>query len=280
MNNLVWFASYPRSGNTWFRVFLSCLLSESPKKNNLNLDEISLIANSRVMFDELTGLNSSDLTISEINNLKPVVYRLLSDETDRHLYLKTHEQNFINASGNPVFPTENSFGCIYIVRNPLDVVVSNSLYFNRSTDEIIERFNNPSFAMHASTNNLYPVLEEKLGTWSDHVKSWINSGIKTSVIRYEDMVAKPLETFIRAIGFLDLGFPEDLIQEAISATSFENLKQSEALYGFKEKFQGTEAFFRNGKTDSWKTSLSPIQVNCIVDNHHEIMKRLGYLEKL
>ncbi len=279
MKNLVWLASYPRSGNTWFRVLLSMLLTDKRNKTDLNHLEAGLIANSRIMFDELAGINSSELTSNEINNLKPAVYQLLSDETPEHIYLKTHEKYFLNDSGIPVFPAKNTYGCVYILRNPLDVAVSNANYFNRSVDLIIELMNSGSYTLNSSQDSLVPILEEKTGTWSEHVKSWSNSGLNVHFIRYEDLIKQPFQTFSKAFGFLGLQFPESAILQAISDASIEKLRKSEETSGFKEKLQSCTVFFRNGKSGNWRTELTENQVAKVVTDHSEMMQLFGYLDK-
>lgn len=279
MKNLVWLASYPRSGNTWFRIFVSMLLSENRHKTDLNQLETGLIANSRIIFDELAGINSSDLTSSEVDNLKPAVYQLLSDETHENIYIKTHDQYYANDSGNPVFPYENTFGCVYFVRNPLDVAVSNAFYFNRSIDEIINLMNSNTYTLNSSPNMLLPILAEKTGSWSSHVLSWYHSGLKVHFMRYEDMLCQPQQTFSKAITFLGLDFSDDLISEALLKTSIEKLQISEELGGFKEKLQGCKTFFRNGKSGSWKTELNENQITKITTDHRPVMQLFGYMDE-
>lgn len=278
MKNLVWLASYPRSGNTWFRFFLSSLMSEKGNEHGTYRPDFNLHANSRAMFDELIGINSSDLTLKEINNLKPNVFKLLSQRSKDRIFIKTHEQFHINANGYPVFPPRDTMGCLYFVRNPLDVVVSNAFYFSQSFDETITMFNNPLQSLHPSTNNMLPVLEEKLGSWSDHATSWIHSGLNVHVMRYEDMIDNPGEAFGKALSFLHLSYPDKKILEAVSAASFENLKKSEINDGFREKLQSCSSFFRSGKSGDWKTALTNKQAKLIVDTHEQVMKKLGYLE--
>jgi hypothetical protein len=278
MKNLVWLASYPRSGNTWFRVFLSMLLSENRNKTDLNRLEAGLNANSRILFDELAGINSSDLTSNEIDNLKPAVFRLLSEETHEHIYIKTHDQFFVNDSGNPVFPHENTLGCIYFVRNPLDVAVSNAFYFNRSIEKVINLMNRDTYTLNSSTDKLLPVLAEKMGSWSRHVLSWFHSGLKVHFMRYEDMLCQPLHTFSKAIKFLGLDYSDDLISEALLITSIEKLQKSEESGGFKEKLQGCKTFFRNGKAGNWKTELNANQIAKIITDHREVMQLFGYID--
>lgn len=277
MKNLVWLASYPRSGNTWFRVFLSSVLSGNRRKELNNL-EVDLYANSRIMFDELAGITSSELTNDEIRNLKPDVFQLLSAETTGLLYLKTHDRFFLTQAGKPAFPPASSFGCVYIIRNPLDVAVSNARYFSKSADEVIASMNDPGHALHPSVNCLHPLLEEWLGDWSGHVTGWLGSGNSIHVVRYEDMIGAPVETFSKALRFLDVEFTEKQVATAISEASFEALKRSEEQFGFKERLPSCDAFFRHGKVGGWRTFLTDIQVKKIVDDHREVMERFGYLE--
>ena len=67
--NIIWLASYPKSGNTWFRIFLTNLLQKHTSPANINELTGGPIASSRQLFDELTGIDSSDLTFDEIEKL-------------------------------------------------------------------------------------------------------------------------------------------------------------------------------------------------------------------
>ena len=69
LKKIVWLASYPKSGNTWFRVFLSNLLSKANQPVDINNLFAAPIASNRQLFDEATGLSSSDLTADEMNGL-------------------------------------------------------------------------------------------------------------------------------------------------------------------------------------------------------------------
>jgi len=277
MKNLVWLTSYPRSGNTWFRVFLSGLLADNHHKTDINHLATGLIANSRIMFDEFTGINSSDLTSAEIDNLKPAVYQLLSGETHEYIYLKTHDKYLINNSGNPVFPASNTYGCVYIIRNPLDVAVSNAFYFKKSFDEVIEFMNKGNLILNFRPGVFYPLLDEKPGNWSQHVTSWMNSGFKIHVIRYEDMLNHSFDTFRKAVEFLGLEASDQKVLDSISDSSIQKLKKLEETGGFREKLQGGGIFFRNGKSGSWKTNLTENQITKIISEHGEVMKRFDYM---
>ncbi|MGB1249577.1 MAG: hypothetical protein ACPG8W_03025 [Candidatus Promineifilaceae bacterium] len=47
MSKIVWLASYPKLGNTWFRIFLADYLSGSNRPININATNISTSASNR-----------------------------------------------------------------------------------------------------------------------------------------------------------------------------------------------------------------------------------------
>jgi hypothetical protein len=63
---IVWLASYPKSGNTWFRVFLANIMTNGEIPADINELFDSTIASNRQVFDEITGFSASDLTLKEI----------------------------------------------------------------------------------------------------------------------------------------------------------------------------------------------------------------------
>ena len=68
MARTVWLASYPKSGNTWLRIFLANLLC--PDQAPVNINSLHLgaaIASSRYRFDEVLGMPSALLTHAEID---------------------------------------------------------------------------------------------------------------------------------------------------------------------------------------------------------------------
>ncbi|NJM14882.1 MAG: hypothetical protein HC896_05435 [Bacteroidales bacterium] len=75
---LVWLASYPKSGNTWYRIFLSNLLSGKEMPQSINNMYYTAIASSREIFEQATGISSTDLTFDEIDALRPQVFRFIA----------------------------------------------------------------------------------------------------------------------------------------------------------------------------------------------------------
>jgi hypothetical protein len=101
-NTVRWLASFPKSGNTWVRIFLANLLKPQPGRP-LTLDEVS--------------------HIPYYSDTKPQI------GTEQRIG-KAHHPYSPNRHG--------TVPAVYIVRNPLDVAVSCAAYFNVPLDRMAE----------------------------------------------------------------------------------------------------------------------------------------------
>ena len=276
---IVWLASYPKSGNTWFRAFLTSLLNPGNPTVDINNLYPTTIASSRQLFDEMAGVSSADLLPEEIDRLRPLVYRQNALESDEMIYHKIHDAWTLLPDGDPMFPSDVTKAVVYFIRNPLDVAVSFAHHLTTGIDKTIAIMSNPGYAFCHRTDRLHNQLQQKLLTWSGHVKSWTeNSGLPVLVLRYEDMKAHTVETFTRAVTFLGLTATSSEIETALEQSSFARLKQQEEEKGFAEKSAQAASFFRKGIVGDWKSVLTQVQVRQIIDRHGEIMKRFGYIK--
>jgi aryl sulfotransferase len=277
--NIVWLASYPKSGNTWFRVFLTNLLQEKDKPANINELITPAIASSRQLFDEATGLSASDLTKDEIELLRPAVYRYLNARADKLLFHKIHDAYTWTSHNEPLVPTEASLGTVYFVRNPLDLVISFAHHAGESVDSMIRHMRETNYSFCGKYDRLYNQLEQKLLSWSGHIESWLaQENIPVHVMRYEDMKKDTFTCFRNAIVFAGLDKSEEAIRKAIRFSEFEELQRQEKESGFREKAPKAEIFFRKGKAGGWQEVLSTAQVEQIIADHGEMMKRFGYID--
>ncbi|MEA3477953.1 MAG: sulfotransferase domain-containing protein, partial [Bacteroidota bacterium] len=234
--NIVWLASFPKSGNTWFRIFLSNLFSDSPHPVNINEMTETIISSNRSIIDSYLGFHSSELTAEEIDDLRPEVFRRFSDEKEGLAFIKTHEAWTLNSRGNPIFPEEITKGVVYIVRNPLDIAISYSFHNNQSIDKTISILNNDISKLCEEKDKLNTQTQQILTSWSNHVSSWTkDSKLPVHIIRYEDMLDDPLISFKSAVEFLNLEYGESEIINAINNSSFETLNEMETSNGFKER---------------------------------------------
>lgn len=275
---IFWLASYPKSGNTWFRVFLSNLFYQDNQPADINNLTISVMASSRNVFDEVTGVPSSELSFNEILNLRPAVYKHLSSRAKEPVFQKIHDAYITTPREGPLIPKEATKGVIYFIRNPLDIAVSFAYHSACSFDKMIQIMNDPGYSFCGNPRKMHNQLEQKLLTWSGHVKSWTEqSSLPVHIIKYEDMITRPFETFKKAIQKLNLNKTGEDISRAIQYSNIKELQKQESEKGFSEKSPKSGSFFRKGKTGSWKEELSQSQVNQIIRDHHEVMQRFGYL---
>jgi hypothetical protein len=278
--NLIWLASYPKSGNTWFRVFLTNLLSKTGKPANINDLLVTTIASSRLMFDEATGLSSSDLTKEEIEELRPYVYRYVSKNSGDLSFHKIHDAFIFTKSGNPIIPSDISLGAIYFIRNPLDLVLSFANHTGDSIDEMIEFMNKPEYSFCARTDRLYNQLEQKLQSWSMHIKSWIDQElIPVCILKYEDMKQDTLASFRKAVLFSGIQATDEDIIIALDLSRLEELQKQERESGFRERSPQSKVFFKRGGIGAWKEELTSDQVKRIIGQHFEMMLRFGYINE-
>jgi hypothetical protein len=276
--NIVWLASYPKSGNTWFRVFLSALLQPACETVDINNLHSTTIASSRQLFDELTGIASSDLSDEEIDRLRPLVYQKNAAELNRTVFHKIHDAYSVSSGDVALIPSPSTKAVLYFIRNPLDVAVSLANHLNTSIGKAIVIMNNSEYAFSGRTDRLQHQLRQRLTTWSMHVKSWnYESGLPVHLIHYEDMLINPFDTFSKALYFIELSYSATEIQAALEKSSFSKLKSQEDEKGFSEKNSASASFFRKGIAGDWKNMLTKKQVKQIIADHGEIMEKYGYL---
>ena len=279
MAKIIWLASYPKSGNTWFRVFLANLREAKDTPVEINGLNTAFFASARNLFDEATGLESSDLTLEEIERLRPEIYHYLAEQADEDLFLKIHDAYTDTNENSPMFPKSATRCAIYFLRNPLDVAVSFAHHSGWDFDTAIAKMACNETCLCDDQMKPYNQLRQKLLSWSNHVKSWTEKPeFDVCPIRYEDMQMDPLNTFKRALDFAGLSYNARDVEKALELSSFEELQKQEKEKGFNEKDPNTILFFRKGKIAAWREELNERQVRRILRDHEEVMLRFGYLD--
>ncbi len=235
------------------------------------------IASNRILLDQYLGVSSSDLTESEIWDLRPDVYREISKQSADMRVFKVHDAFGYDSSGNPIFPVEVTRSVVYIIRNPLDIAVSYSFHSGKSFNETIQQLNDPQFSISNNENELKHQVSQHLGSWSNHVCSWLDQEIlPVTFVRFEQLLEDCRKEFKRILSTLDIPYNNETLDKAIKASDFAHLQELENAYGFREKPIQSTSFFREGKKDVYRDHLNVKQTNSIDEHHHAIMKRFGY----
>jgi hypothetical protein len=273
MGNILWLASYPKSGNTWLRAFLANLVANS--REPVPLGELPRYCDDEArpeLFSAVAGRPSSELDLAEIAALRLRVHASIAARANGTRLVKTH--NYAGSfDGHPLHNMSVTAGAVYVVRNPLDVSISMAHHFGISLDEAIERLANEQVA----TANDELFVTQFLSSWSLHVKSWADLAGERVVLRYEDLLAQPAKQFTKAARLLGLGQDRARIARAVQNSDFRRLASMERKHGFVEARDSTTRFFRQGKMNQWRDVLSREQVGKVVATQREQMARFGYL---
>ena len=276
---IIWLASYPKSGNTYLRSFLSTYFFS--KDGNYSFDLLKNIRQypkSSLFFN--LGINIKDKHEVAKSHLK--VQSIINKEKGSR-FLKTHS-GLVKMDGYNFTDMNNSLGVIYIVRDPRDVVISFSHHNNQPVSETLKMIEE-NFILDAEENRV-PVY---MGSWSFHYNSWksFKSSNKYLLIKYEDLIKykenifKKVLIFIKKLSNGSFEVNDSKIKKVIQEIEFEKLKKLEEKKGFpeaKEYKDGKKiSFFRKGLSGQWKNNLDLKTINSIEKSCGKEMKELGYL---
>lgn len=277
MRRVWWIASYPKSGNTWLRVFLANLQRTAEGPVDINTLAAPL-THARAQCEAVLGYPLGELTPAELQRLRPHVYRHLAQQAQEPLYAKVHDAYSWVAPGTPLIPTQGTGGAWYVIRNPLDVCVSLAFHTASTVEATIAFMAETSSGLCQEPDRLWPQFPQSLRSWSQHVQSWVEGpDFPVHVMRYEDMYSAPLVTFAQAAAFAGLPTEPERLARALQQSTFTELQQQEQTKGFREKQPGQQHFFRAGRPGVWHQHLTAAHVARLVADHAVIMQRFGYL---
>ncbi len=274
MGNIVWLASYPKSGNTWLRAFLANLIANRPTPVALaELPEYGALEADPELYSKIAGRPSIELDFDQLCALRPQAHAAIAAAAPKTVFVKTHSMAGA-LDGVPLHTPQVTAGAICVVRNPLDVAVSMSHHFAIGIDAAIDYLADE----RAATGNSELFTSEFLGSWSQHVRSWADlESQRILLLRYEDLLEKPAKGFARIARLVSLDADRTRIERAIKHASFQSLANMEKRDGFVEVPIKGKHFFRAGRSNQWREALTRAQVNRIIADHREQMQRFHYL---
>ena len=283
---IIWLASYPKSGNTWVRSFLTSLLYN--KKNEANLKDLVNIQQYPLR-SHFTNLVSKIDDLSELSS-NWILSQKIINQDKKIKFFKTHHA--LCKFKNSYFTNgEVSLGVIHIVRDPRNVISSILYHYSKKNYEeakdflfderkaIGKRFdpNDPEV-----NRNIFTVLS----SWKNHYTSWKQFKKNYLLIKYEDLLSNPKDEFYNLSNYLSkllsIEFENNKINHAIKSNSFENLKKLEKEGGFEEAVSDKETgekkeFFNLGPANDWSKLLSSELRESIEKEFEVEMRELGYI---
>ena len=277
---IIWLASYPKSGNTWVRAFLSSILYTKQGINDFStLYKIQQFPR-KEHFENLVDNFQDPKKICE--NWKNAQDRINLDNEIK--LLKTHHV-LCKIDNFEFTDNSNSLGVIYIVRDPRTVLLSIKHHFGmKDFDEGRNFIINENIWLGINKSEKYKNRANKVPTlissWRVNYLSWKNKIQNSLIVRYEDLLSNPQTEFFKITKFLEKlmnrKFEEEKINNAIKSTSFQALQKLEERGLFTEQGQGAK-FFNSGPNADWKSQLDKNIVDEINLKFKNEMLELGYL---
>ena len=272
--NLVWIASYPKSGNTWTRIFLANYIVNGEQPVPINqvhrFGMSDAIAKTYQMVDK--GRYNPTDRMRHLSIREKVLQGISNNGADLN-FVKTHNENG-KAFGTQLILPRFTRSAIYIVRNPMDVVISYARHYGLTPSKAVEAISRADNTVSADDKN----VEQYLGTWSKHVRSWTQArGFPVHVMRYEDMKTDPQSAFAGLLKFLTIPVDDTRLDKAIRFSSFDELRAQEDSQGFIERSGNMDKFFHSGTSGQWEGVLTDDEVERLHTKHGETMRKFGYL---
>ncbi len=251
--DIVWLASYPKSGNTFLRLLLY-----------------------RYIYADVMDRTK------EVEDKVPDIHKLISEgkqlksSLDGSVLVKTH---FLLSSQHPYFG--NTVGFIYILRNPRDVILSNARYLGFNKDKKLLHLFAENFIKNMGVDHW---TKMGMGTYFGHLISWLDgvSLFPHLFIKYEELREKPVETLTNVIKFLELEIDENRIQEVVKDCDINNLREIEIQEKHNKEttvFRGSsegEYFIGQGKTNQSLAEISPDLENLYYEQFSGFVRLFGY----
>ena len=273
MGKIIWIASFPKSGNTWMRAFLANYILKQKESYPINeLGSFSLSDTRPRFFQDASGKPVEQLSIIDTLKLRLKCQKLIAEFKNHDHFVKTHSR-YGTFKGHSLINNCVSKGAIYLVRNPLDLVISYAAHLGISIDDAIEAMNgSPNFIVEADSN-----VVTVMGSWSEHVDSWLtNKDVPRILVRYEDLVKDSTQEFYKVLTTLGMEIDYDQLSNSVGFSSFSELAKQESVSGFRERPPHAKQFFRQGVSGQWNDILKRSQVQKIIAAHGNVMAKLGY----
>jgi hypothetical protein len=268
----VWFASYPKSGNTWLRF----LLEAYRRSGVLDINDMRITTSDggATIIQGVSPLPFKDLGYRGEMLLRPAALMNLLARLSRPTWVKTHFAN-VQPEGLPhCIPKEMTEKAVYVVRDPRSVFLSFSKFYRLPIEMTADAMSSEEFTIGGDG----VFATQLLGSWSAHVASWVSEkNYPVHVVKYEDMIADAGKELTEVLEFLEQDVDPEIVKLAVEAADIRKLSDKESADGFNESAGeiGSGTFFSGGGT-RWENELGPKYIARIEKDHGKVMRLLGY----
>ena len=273
---IIWIASYPKSGNTWLRTLLSAYYYS---KDGIFYNELR---KEMGQFPEKRHFESFKYDPKSV--IGTTYFWIKAQEKinqDKKLrFFKTHNV-FGKINNNSFTDKQNSLGCIYIIRDPRNVITSLSNHYELNyEDSLAWMINHKKYIFDNREGKDFGNFQF-ISSWSNNYKSWkIQKDLPIKIVRYEDLLEKTFFVTREIIEFVDKisksnqKLDVQKLRNSVNSTSFKKLQKNEKEKGFSEAIYSKNKkkmipFFNLGPDNNWKNILD----KAFVKKLNEIFKK-------
>jgi len=278
MSGATWLVSYPRSGSTWARFAMMAALGDPDRADLEQLNGFARAILDRGVIDHLMESDSGYLDDEETLELRAAFHHARFAGISPSPIVKVHDKWQALRHSDCLHPQAATHAAIYLIRDPRDVAISWAAFMGRSLDWAIDFLCDPQAHVGQRGRSRSATVPEHLGSWSDHVASWIDGApYPVTPVRYEDMLREPGVSLGRMLHAAGYEVAPAVLERAVAASRFERLAKLEQQAGFRDRPDSAERFFRSGRAQAWQQAMTPEQADAIVQAHGPTMRRFGYL---
>ena len=262
---IFWIASYPKSGNTWLRILISCYYYT---ENGLFYENVFKKIGQFPEKMHFTSFEYDKNIVTDTTRLWIKAQEKINDD-NKLKFFKTH--NAFGALNNNHFTnSKNSIGAIYVVRDPRNVITSLKNHYELNDEQALKWMMNEK-------NFIYDVEKFKVdgysdfqfvSSWNTNFKSWKSQKkIPIKIIKYEDLLNETYMVFKDVVEFINMTtnnkqkIDKEKLKNAVNSTLFDKLKDSEQKNGFSEAITSKKdnkkkiSFFNLGPKNDWRKIL-------------------------
>ncbi|MBW2715283.1 MAG: sulfotransferase domain-containing protein [Deltaproteobacteria bacterium] len=146
---------------------------------------------------------------------------------------------------------------VHLVRNPLDSISSHHDYMHRYFPERAE-----PWEAHVETQSR---------EWKKHTDYWLHRDQPRIAIRYEDLIAEPIQQLKKLAAFLNLDVDDTEVEQAIEACKIDKLRDASQKRG-----EDAVGFFRQGGSGHGIDRYSSNQIAALQADLGNLMDQFGY----